>query len=118
MPNVMDKIKKTDPTKKQRRTLASRALSGNKVLNRAGEEIGQVEEIMIDLPSGQVAYVAMSFGGLLRMGTKFFAVPWKVLTVDEDRKCFLLDIAKETLDTVSGFDPDHWPDEPAIGWIR
>jgi sporulation protein YlmC with PRC-barrel domain len=114
----MDKIKKTDPNKKERRTLACRSLSGNKVLNRAGEEIGQVEEIMIDLPSGQIAYVAMSFGGLLRMGTKFFAVPWKVLTVDEDRQCFLMDIDKETLDGIPGFDPANWPDEPAVGWIR
>jgi sporulation protein YlmC with PRC-barrel domain len=114
----MDKIKKTDPSKKHRRTLACRALSGNKVLNHAGEEIGQVEEIMIDLPTGTVAYVAMSFGGLLRMGTKFFAVPWEALRVDEDRHCFLLDVDKETLEAVPGFDPDHWPDEPVHQWAH
>ena len=114
----MEKIKKTDPDKRYRRTLASRGLSGNKVLNNAGEEIGQVEEIMIDLPSGSVAYVAMSFGGLLRMGTKFFAVPWDMLRVDEDRKCFLLEVDKETLESAPGFDPGDWPDEPVRHWAQ
>ena len=116
MASVTDNIKKTDPAKKIRRTLPSRGLSGNKVFNRAGEEIGQVEEIMIDLPSGKIAYVAITFGGLLRMGMKWFAVPWNALTVDEDRKCFLMDVDKETLESIPGFDPEHWPDEPAPGW--
>ena len=73
---------------------------------------------MIDLPSGSVAYVAMSFGGLLRMGTKFFAVPWDMLRVDEDRKCFLFDVDKETLESAPGFDPEHWPDEPVRHWVQ
>jgi len=113
----MDKIKKTDPAKTYRRTLACRGLSGNKVINNAGDEIGQVEEIMIDLPTGAVAYVAMSFGGLLRMGTKFFAVPWNAFRVDEDRKCFIMEIDKETLESAPGFDPGNWPDEPVSGWV-
>ena len=112
----MNKIKKTDPAVKYRRALASRGLSSNKVLNRAGEEIGQVQEIMIDLPTGSVAYVAMTYGGLLGMNEKLFAVPWKALRVDEDRKCFILDVDKETLDSVPGIDPDHWPDDPVSDW--
>lgn len=118
MAGVTENIKKTDPKKKFRRTLASRGLSGNKVYNPAGEEIGQVEEIMIDLPTGKVAYVAMTFGGLLRMGMKWYAVPWNVLTVDEDRQCFVLDIDKDTVDSLPGFDPAQWPDEPAPGWQK
>jgi sporulation protein YlmC with PRC-barrel domain len=112
----MDRIKKTDPAKKHRKTLASRDLSSNKVLNRDGDEIGQVEEIMIDLQTGRIAYVAMSFGGLLRMGAKFLAIPWDVLRVDEDRQCFIFDVDKESLETTPGFDPLDWPDEHVAEW--
>jgi hypothetical protein len=31
------------------------------------------------MASGQIAYAVLSFGGLLSMGDKLFAVPWKAL---------------------------------------
>src|SRR6202140_1093622 len=103
------KIKKTDPGKKYRRVLAASTLAGNSVRNSAGEDLGKVDEIMIDIPSGRVAYAVLSFGGVLRMGNKLFAVPWSALRVDEDEKCFLLDVDKTTLESAPGFDQDHWP---------
>ena len=62
--------------------------------NSTGEDLGKVDEIMIDIPSGRVAYAVLSFGGILRMGNKLFAVPWSALKVDEDEKCFILDVNK------------------------
>jgi len=104
------KIKKTDPDKRYRRVLAASTLDGDKVRNSAGESLGTVDDIMIDIPSGRVAYVVLSFGGILGLGNKLFAVPWDVLRVDEDEKCFILNIDKRTLETAPGFDKDNWPD--------
>jgi len=59
---------------------------------------GKVDEIMIDIPTGRAAYAVLSFGGFLRMGNKLFAVPWDVLAVDEDQKCFILDVEKSRLE--------------------
>ena len=98
------KIKKTDPDKRYRRVLAASTLEGDHVRNSAGEDLGKVDEIMIDILSGQVAYAVLSFGGILRMGNKLFAVPWSALRVDEDEKCFILDLDKRTLETAPGFD--------------
>src|SRR5882762_2063499 len=53
---------------------------------------------VIDVPSGQVAYAVLSFGGFLGIGQKLFAIPWAALTLDEDRKCFMLDVDKSTLE--------------------
>ena len=105
-----NKIKKTDPERKYRRVLAASTLAGDSVRNAAGEDLGKVDEIMIDIPSGKVAYAVLSFGGVLRMGNKLFAVPWSALSVDEDEKCFILDVDKNTLETAPGFDKDNWPD--------
>src|SRR6266576_1748641 len=104
------KVKKIDPDKKYRRVLAASTLAGDSVRNSAGEDLGKVDEIMIDIPSGRVAYAVLSFGGVLRMGNKLFAVPWSALRVDEDEKHFILDVDKKTLESAPGFDKDNWPD--------
>jgi sporulation protein YlmC with PRC-barrel domain len=110
------KIKKTDPDKTYRRVLAASTLAGDSVRNSSGEDLGKVDEIMIDIPSGKVAYAVLSFGGVLRMGNKLFAVPRSALKVDEDEKCFILDVNKKTLEGAPGFDKDQWPDMADTTW--
>jgi len=105
-----EKIKQTDPDKNFRRVMAAGTLAGDKVRNSAGQDLGKIDEIMIDIPTGRVAYAVMSFGGFLRMGNKLFAIPWSVLKVDEDDKCFILDVDRRVLETAPGFDKSNWPD--------
>jgi sporulation protein YlmC with PRC-barrel domain len=107
---ITNKIKKTDPDRKFRSVLASSTLAGDSVRNAAGEDLGTIDEIMIDIPSGRVAYAVLSFGGFLGMGDKLFAVPWSALKVDEDEKCFILNVDKRTIEQAPGFDKDNWPD--------
>jgi sporulation protein YlmC with PRC-barrel domain len=99
-----------------RRVLSANTLEGDRVRNSAGEDLGKVHEIMIDIPSGRVAYVVLSFGGVLGIGNKLFAVPWRALEVDEEEKCFILDVDKRTLETAPGFDKDNWPDMADTAW--
>jgi sporulation protein YlmC with PRC-barrel domain len=110
------KIKKTDPDRRYRRVLSASTLAGDQVQNSAGENLGKVDEIMIDIPSGKVAYAVLSFGGFLGMGNKLFAVPWSALRVDEDKKHFVLDVDKKKLENAPGFDKDNWPDMADITW--
>src|SRR5258707_1027599 len=111
------KIKKTDPDKRYRRILSASTLAGDNVRNSAGDDLGKVDELMIDIPTGRVAYAVLSFGGVLRMGNKLFAVPWSALRVDEDEKCFILDTDKRTLESAPGFDKDNWPDMADAAWV-
>ena len=99
-----------------RRVLSASSLASHSVKNKLGEDLGSVKEIMIDTPSGRVAYAVLSFGGFLGFGDKLFAIPWEVLTVDEDRKCLVLDADKATLEKAPGFDKDHWPDMADSRW--
>ena len=113
---MQEKIKKTDPDKRYRRVLSASTLTGDSVRNAAGDDLGKVNEIMLDILSGRVAYAVLSFGGVLGMGSKLFAVPWNVLRVDEDEKCFVLDVDKRTLENAPGFDKDNWPDMADPKW--
>src|SRR5215475_11752941 len=109
---VMDvnrNIKKSDSDKKFRRVMSASTLTGDHVRNEAGEDLGKVDDIMIDIPSGRIAYAVLSFGGFLGMGNKLFAIPWSSFTLDEDEECFVLNIAKDRLEGAPGFDKDHWP---------
>jgi len=110
------KIKKTDPDKKFRGVLAASTLAGDSVRNAAGEDLGKIDEIMIDIQSGRVAYAVLSFGGFLGMGDKLFAVPWSALKVDEDEKCFILNLDKRTIEQAPGFDKNNWPDMSDNAW--
>lgn len=99
-----------------RDVMSASTLAGDHVRNAAGEDLGKVEEIMIDIPSGRVAYAVLSFGGFLGMGNKLFAVPWDALTIDEDNHEFVLNVDKQTLETAPGFDKEHWPDMADTSW--
>ncbi|MDQ1274939.1 MAG: hypothetical protein QG610_512, partial [Euryarchaeota archaeon] len=89
--------------------LSASTLKGDKVVNGAGEDIGKIEELMVDLRDGRVGYVVLSFGGFLGMGDKLFAIPWKALQLRLHEHEFLLDVPKETLENAKGFDKDNWP---------
>jgi len=111
-----NKIKQTDPDNKFRRILSASTLAGDSVRNSAGEDLGKIDEIMIDIPTGRVAYAVLSFGGFLGLGDKLFAVPWSALKVDEDDKCFILNVDKATIEAAPGFDKDNWPNMSDTAW--
>ncbi len=98
------------------RLMLASTLEGNDVTNRAGEKLGTVDEIMLDVPMGRVAYAVLSTGGFLGMGDRLFAIPWAALTLDTDNKCFILDVSKDRLEQAPGFDKDHWPSLADQSW--
>ena len=98
--------------------MAVDALEGYPVFNPAGENLGEIQDIMIDVRSGRVAYAVLSFGGVLGIGNKLFAIPWDALTLDAARRCFMLDLERERLERSPGFDKSHWPSMPGPGWTQ
>jgi hypothetical protein len=98
--------------------MAASTLEGNDVYNPAGESLGSIQEIMLDVPHGRVAYAVLSRGGILGIGDKLYAIPWSALTLDTDRKCFVLNVDKEVLKNADGFDKDNWPSMADETWAR
>lgn len=96
-------------TSTQVRFLTTTSLSDEPVKNSQGERIGKVEDYMLDLERGCVAYAVLSFGGVMGMGDKLFAIPWDSMTLDTENHNFVLDVAKERLEDAPGFDKNNWP---------
>ena len=96
--------------------LSTNAIIGDSIVNRTGENLGKIEELMLDLESGRVAYAVLSFGGFLGMGEKLFAVPFEALKLDASREHFTLDVNKDKLKNAPGFDKAHYPQVADRTW--
>jgi sporulation protein YlmC with PRC-barrel domain len=91
-------------------------LIGNTVKNTAGENIGKIKEIMINLEEGCVVYAVLSFGGFLGIGNKLFAIPWSALILKPRENTFILNVDKERLKNSPGFNKNNWPDLADPRW--
>jgi sporulation protein YlmC with PRC-barrel domain len=96
--------------------MAASDFEGEDVVNQLGETLGDIEEIMLDVRTGRIAYAVLAAGGVLGIGEKYFAIPWGALTLDTDRKCFILNVDKDRLLNAPGFDKDHWPSMADPKW--
>lgn len=96
--------------------MGASTLTGNRVINSQGDDLGDIKEIMLDVRSGRVAYAVLATGGFLTMGEKLLALPWNALTLDADNKCFILDVDEKTLENAPGFDKDAWPTMADSQW--
>lgn len=91
-----------------RPVLSASMLMGDKVRSISGENLGKIEELIVDLQEGRVAYAVVSLGGFL--GDKLFAIPWKALKFVQDKKEMILNLHKERLQQAPSFNKFDWPD--------
>ena len=100
------------------RNLTAKTLIGNRVKNVQGEALGKVEDLMLDLEAGRIAYAVVNYGGVMGVGNKLFAVPWSAFTLDTDDHTFVLEVERDVLDSDEGFDKNNWPDAADRDWGR
>ncbi|WP_298626129.1 PRC-barrel domain-containing protein [uncultured Legionella sp.] len=92
-----------------RKVVKASEVTGVDVKNLNDENLGKINEVVIDKATGRVSYLVLDFGGILGFGNKFFAIPWSMFTYNEEEDCFNLNLEKERLKDAPGFDKDHWP---------
>ncbi len=90
-------------------TISATAIIGNKVMSNSGESLGRIEDLMINISGGRVAYAVLDYGGVMGIGNKYFAVPISGLKLDIENECFFLNLSREYLDDARGFDKSDWP---------
>jgi sporulation protein YlmC with PRC-barrel domain len=89
-------------------------LVGTDLKDSAGEGLGEVKDVAVDLGRGQLAYVVISAGGVMGMGDKLHGIPLNRLTRTADGKDLTLPLTKESLKDLKGFDIDHLPMTPDL----
>jgi len=101
-------------------------LIGHAVVNRDGENLGEISDLVLDRRRNGVAYAALSYGGVLGMGEDLHAIPWDAFTVKatgtktgdrgEGEVEIVLDATEKQLENAEGFDADHWPNDGNPRW--
>jgi sporulation protein YlmC with PRC-barrel domain len=96
--------------------LVKKSILGAKVVNAEREDLGKIEDLVIDTTDNRVAYAILSFGGFLGVGDTHFAIPWEALSFDVTENIAVLKIDKERLANAPGCDPNNWADLTESMW--
>ena len=86
--------------------IAADKVKGTNVYNPAGDNLGSIDDIMIDKVSGRAIYAVMSFGGFLGMGAKFHPLPWATLKYDAQKGGYVVNLDKKVLEGAPSYASD------------
>ena len=89
------------------RLIASSKVVGTSVYNANGDDLGNIHDLMLEKRGGRVAYAVLSFGGFLGIGEKYHALPWSVLTYDEDKGGYYIGLTNDQLRNAPVFSEDE-----------
>lgn len=84
-------------------------LVGMDVVDRRGESVGEIEDLVIDLSDGRIRHVVLSSGGLLDIGDKHYVYTLDQFSKSKEGDRLTLKADAETLRTAPSFDSDGWP---------
>lgn len=96
--------------------LSANTLTDVRVRNHANEELGLLEELMIDLDTGAVRYAILGMGGFLGLGERMIALPWGALHYSSADEMFVVDFERTKLESAPSFDRNHWPNMTDLTW--
>jgi sporulation protein YlmC with PRC-barrel domain len=89
---------------------------GMEVKNHLGERVGEIQDIVVDLPSGKISYVVLSVGGFLGIGEKYIAVPPNAFHAADAENQLVLNVDKAKVQAAPGFAKTSWPDLDNPAW--
>lgn len=99
-------------------SVVASTIMGYSIDNSADENLGSVEDLIVNLETGTLHYVIVSFGGFLGLGDSHYAVPpsqfnWMPETTDRSAR-LTIEITEEELTSAPVF--DYSTDLTAAGW--
>ena len=108
-PNLPSDSPIVDPAAFSGVAVKSANIVGTRVVNRMNEDMGNVEDIVIDVLTGRIVHAVLSFGGFLGLGEKLYAVPWKALRYVKEMKVYVLNVDRDQIELGPSFDKGAWP---------
>jgi hypothetical protein len=87
--------------------ISGRSAQGMPVYSPQGDELGHIDDVMIEPVSGRVAYGVLQFGGFLGIGSDYYPIPFARLNYDPARGGYVTDLTREQLEGAPRHD-DNW----------
>lgn len=86
------------------------------VENFKGENLGKIKDAIVALPDGCIAYMVLSFGGVLGLGDNQYLIPWRAVSINPNTSRLLLNIDQNRLTNAPVFDTNNLPDFNSPTW--
>lgn len=99
----------------QGRSILASTVIGYRIQNLAGENIGEIEEIVVNMVEGRILFVTMRYGGGLFQSAQVILAPISAFTVDAENKVLRLDLDEAALEEAPSF-ASGWPNLTAEGY--
>jgi sporulation protein YlmC with PRC-barrel domain len=77
--------------------IRAKKVLGTTVKDRAGERLGEIEDVVLDKQSSKILFGVVGFGGVLGVGEKYHPVPWSALNYDENEGAYVVNLTKDQL---------------------
>jgi hypothetical protein len=92
-------------------------LTGAPVVDRRRAVLGSVEELLLELETGRVAFAVLSLAATASASPRLVAVPWSWLRFDTGNQRFEL-LREGGLERAATLASDQWPDFTDLRWQR
>jgi sporulation protein YlmC with PRC-barrel domain len=79
-------------------------LIGRDVVGPTGDQIGEVNDLLMDPQSGRIQEVIIAYGGFLGLGERLVAVPWSEVQFSTDGETIIAPMTEEQLETAEAWD--------------
>jgi sporulation protein YlmC with PRC-barrel domain len=99
------------------RFIATSKLERYDLVNERGQDLGQVQNFVVDMLTGRIAFVIVAFGGMLGISDRWFAMPWDIMTWSPDKKKFVMDMPTKILETAPGMHKEKWVEDINSDWL-
>lgn len=96
-------------------SLSASSLIGDFVYGYEGKPLGHVEDIMLNIATGDVHYFILAYKNNDK--TQHYAIPWNETRIDLKKRCFVIPTTQEKLESVPGL-VDTWPDAYSEMWEK
>lgn len=93
-------------------------IRGTHVVNPQGDDLGRIEDVVVETSTGHIVYAILSSGGFLGIGNKLFALPWDVLGYSTQHDAYVIDLPGDKLKNAPGFDTASPQDMADPRWAK
>jgi len=99
----------------QRNNRASRII-GTSVRDHEGQRLGEIADIVLDVPNGTISYAVIVKGGFLGLGARYHAVPWNALILAPGERHMVIDMSLDELRAAPRVETSAFLDVNEVQW--
>ncbi|MCB1521519.1 MAG: PRC-barrel domain-containing protein [Hyphomicrobiaceae bacterium] len=92
------------------RLIGTDKVEGTRVFTHDGNQVGEIIRLVVDKPTGVVAYAVMSAGGFMGLKSDHLAIPWAALAYDQAVDGYRARVPDAKILSAPEVDVDHLDD--------